>query len=131
MRDTRRELHLSRLCFMMDDANLGDRREVIVNLLHCARRAYHEGQLYTAEQQSKDALKQLRKRRHSLRVAGADPENIALIDLAINVLITVLEKKTPLTEASKWHLSLRGELIIVTFLLLTFALLVELELLRY
>lgn len=91
MKDKERELQLIRLCTLMDDAALGERRETIMDLLHSARRASRAGQRRTGAALCSDARHQLRKVRHSLRASGAGPDDTGPIESAIVTLTMVFD----------------------------------------
>lgn len=91
MKDEECELQLIRLCTLMDAAALGERRETIMHLLHSARRASRAGQRRTAAALCSDARHQLRKVRHSLRAAGAGPDDTGPVESAIAMLSMVFE----------------------------------------
>lgn len=83
MTDNNPEQHFIRLCNLLDDAELGERRETIMNLMHSARRACREGQSNVAEQCRSEALRHLRSARQSLQGSGAAPAVAVVIDEAI------------------------------------------------
>lgn len=91
MRNQTREQLLIRVITLLDNASLGDRKETISNLLHGARRASREQDDFTAQEHRTEALSQLRKARHSLRVSGAAEQEITPLEYAIELLLPVKE----------------------------------------
>lgn len=89
MRNRKREQLLIQVITLLDGARLGERKEMVINLLHCARRASRECDAFSAEEQSVEALSQLRKARHSLRTQGAPEQDIVLLESAIELLLPV------------------------------------------
>lgn len=90
MRNKQREEILIRLITLLDDAQLGERGETILHLLHSARQA-SRARDFTAGQHCLDALSQLRKARHSLRVAGASEPVLTPLEYAVELLLPVCE----------------------------------------
>jgi hypothetical protein len=91
MRKKKHEQILIRVIKLLENAELGERRETILNLLHSAHRASRERNDFTAQEYSADALRELRKARHSLRVAGAAEGDIILTESATAMLLPVYE----------------------------------------
>lgn len=89
MRNKKREQLLIQVITLLDGARLGERKETVMNLVHCARRASRERDAFSAELQSVEALSQLRKARHSLRIHGAPTQDIVLIESAIELLLPI------------------------------------------
>lgn len=115
MRNKQREQLLIRLITLLDDAELGERRETILDLLHSARRACRERSEIMAGQYVLDAHIQLRKARHSLQMTGASERVMTPLDYALDLLRPVCEdvqagQFSPLTAPSlTWRvLLLRG-----------------------
>lgn len=92
MREIRREQQLIGLCTLLDDTGLGERRETIMHLVHSARRASHAREAGEATGLCLSALKQLRRARHSLRVAGAGADALSPLDAAIAGLQSVCDE---------------------------------------
>lgn len=90
MRNKKREEIMVRLITLLDDAELGERGEIILHLLHSARQACRARDL-KAGQHCLDALSQLRKARHSLRVAGASEQVLTPLEYAVELLLPVCE----------------------------------------
>lgn len=86
MRNNARELQLIRLCIMLDDIELGERRETIMNLIHSARRASRMRQNNTTEALCTSARWELRRVLINQRLTGADLDAVALIELAMTIL---------------------------------------------
>lgn len=86
--DTREQV-LIRVITLMDCVRLPGRQEIILNLLHSARRASREGDFFAAQQHITVAIGQLRKARHSLRVAGAYEHEVNPVGYAITLLLNV------------------------------------------
>lgn len=91
MRHKKREQLLIRLITLLDDAELGERRETILDLLHSARRACRAGSDIMAGQYVLDAHIQLRKARHSLQVTGVSERIITPLEYALDLLRPVCE----------------------------------------
>lgn len=89
MRNKKREQLLIQVITLLDGVRLGERQETVINLLHCARRASRECDAFSAEQQSVEALSQMRKARHSMRIQGAPKQDIVLLEFAIELLLPV------------------------------------------
>ena len=108
MRNKEREAIIIRLITLLDDAELGERHETIINMLHSARQAYRARDL-TAGQHCLDALSQLRKARHSLRLIGASEQVITPLEYAVGLLRRVCDdaqadQPPPVTAHSlKWR----------------------------
>lgn len=122
MRLKKLEARLIRLCTLLDDVDLGERHDEIMRLVHNARRASHERQRYTALQYCIDALKQLRKARNTLLVAGTDAEYIASINSAISILVPVYDEARADT-----HAMLMAEYIEMRFLQAVFLIILALS----
>lgn len=91
MRNKQREEIMIRLITLLDDAELGERGEIILHLLHRARQASRARDL-TAGQHCLDALSQLRKARHSLRTAGAPEQILTPLEYAVELLQPVCDE---------------------------------------
>jgi len=111
MRDKQREEIMIRLITLLDDAELGERRETILHLLHSARQASRARDL-TAGQHCLDALSQLRKVRLSLRTAGAAEQVLTPLEYAVELLQPVCEeaqvdrRALTLTQSLVWRVLL-------------------------
>lgn len=92
MREKKREQMLIRLCTLLADAELADRRETIMHLMHSARRASRKRQSCDATDLCLDALKQLRKARNTLRVAGVGNNTLVPVEYAIAELMPVYDE---------------------------------------
>lgn len=92
MREKKREEILNRLCTLLADAELADRQETIMHLMHSARRASRNRESYTATELCLEALKQLRKARNSLRVAGVETAKLAPVEYAIAQLVPIYDE---------------------------------------
>ncbi|MCT2420315.1 hypothetical protein N1689_20915 [Pantoea sp. XY16] len=92
MRSKKREQVLIQLITLLDNARLGERKETILNLLHSARRAIREREVFNAQQHTTEALGQLRKARHSLRVSGANEQEITVLENAVVMLLPVQDE---------------------------------------
>ncbi|PIF06921.1 hypothetical protein [Candidatus Pantoea floridensis] len=90
MRNNKREEIMIRLITLLDDAELGERGDTILHLLHSARQA-SRARDFMAGQHCLDALSQLRKARHSLRVAGASEQVLTPLEYAVELLLPVCE----------------------------------------
>lgn len=89
MRTDSREQVLIRVIMLLDSVRLRSRQETILSLLHSARRASREGDFFATQQHITQAIGQLRKTRHSLRVAGAHEHEVTPIGYAISLLLDV------------------------------------------
>ncbi|MGV6482002.1 hypothetical protein ACT2VT_001923 [Pantoea agglomerans] len=89
MRSKKREQVLIQLITLLDNARLGERKKTILNLLHSARRANREREVFTAQQHATEALGQLRKVRNSLRVSGANEQDIGVLENAVSMLLPI------------------------------------------
>lgn len=92
MREKKREQMLSRLCTLLADAELASRKETIMHLMHSARRASRNRKSYDATEHCVDALKQLRKARHTLRIAGVEADRLAPVEYAIAQLVPICDE---------------------------------------
>lgn len=92
MREKKREQMLNRLCTQLADAELAGRREKILHLMHSARRASSNHESYVATEYCVNALKQLRKARHTLRIAGAESASLAPVECAIAQLKPIYDE---------------------------------------
>lgn len=90
MRNKQREEIMIRLITLLDDAELGERRETILHLLHSARQT-SRARDFRSGQHCLDALSQLRKARHSLRMAGASAHVLTPLEYAVDLLLPVCE----------------------------------------
>lgn len=86
MRNKTREQLLIRVINLLDDAELGERHETIMNLVHSARRACREGQSSVAEQCRSEVLRHLHNARLSLQGTETEPAVTVVIDEAISQL---------------------------------------------
>lgn len=91
MRNKTREQLLIRVINLLDDAELGERHETIMNLVHSARRACREGQSNVADQCSSEVLRHLHNARQSLQGTETDPAVTVVIDEAISQLDSASE----------------------------------------
>lgn len=89
MKMNRQEQLFIRVIQLLDDTDMGERRETILHLMHSARRASHLRDDLTAYEYSLKALSQLRKARHSMTLDGASEQNITLLASAIEMLLPV------------------------------------------
>lgn len=92
MRSKKREEVLIRLITLLDNARLGERQETILHLLHSARRANREREIFVAQQYATKALGQLRKARNSLRVSAANEQDIIVLENAVSMLLRVQDE---------------------------------------
>lgn len=92
MNEKKREQVLNRLCTLLADAELADRHETIMQLMHSARRASHNRESYITTELCIDALKQLRKARNSLRVAGVETDKLVPVEYAIAELVPIYDE---------------------------------------
>lgn len=92
MCEKKREQMLSRLCTLLADAELANRQETIMHLMHNARRASRNRKSYDATEHCVDALKQLRKARHTLRIAGVEADRLAPVEYAIAQLEPIYDE---------------------------------------
>lgn len=92
MRNKMQEQLLIRVITLLDDARLGERRETVSHRLHSARRASREGDDVMARQHSIEALSELRKARHTLRICGAAEQDIIPLEYAIAMLLPVVDE---------------------------------------
>lgn len=91
MRNKTREQILIRLINLLDDAELGERRETILHLLHSARQTCRARDLRSG-QHCLDAMSQLRKARHSMRVADASEQVLTPLEYAVELLRPLCEE---------------------------------------
>lgn len=89
MRANTREQVLIRVITLLDSMCLRGRQETVSDLLHSARRASRERDFFAAQQHITEAIGQLRKARHSLRVAGANEHEVTPVGYAISLLLDV------------------------------------------
>jgi len=87
MRENKREQMLNRLCTLLADAELADRQETIMHLMHSARRASRNRNSNDATEHCINALKHLRKARHTLHIAGFETDKLASVEYAIAQLV--------------------------------------------
>jgi hypothetical protein len=92
MREKKREQMLNRLCTLLADAELADRQETIMHLMHSARRASRNRESNDATEYCIDALKQLRKARHTLHIAGVETDKLAPVGYAIAQLVPIYDE---------------------------------------
>lgn len=92
MREKKREQMLDRLCTLLADAELASRQETIMHLMHSARRASRNRKSYDATEHCISALKQLRKVRHTLRIAGVEADKLAPVEYAIAQLVPIYDE---------------------------------------
>ncbi|MEN4664595.1 hypothetical protein [Pantoea agglomerans] len=92
MREKKREQMLIRLCTLLANAELADRQEAIMHLMHSARRASRNRKSNDATEHCIDALKQLRKARHTLHLAGFETDKLAPVEYAIAQLVPIYDK---------------------------------------
>lgn len=89
MKINKKEQLFIRVITLLDNAEMGARRETILHLMHSARRASSGRDDFTAYEHSLKALSQLRKARHSMKHGGASEQNITLLESAIEMLLSV------------------------------------------
>ncbi|NWC63949.1 hypothetical protein [Cedecea sp. P7760] len=116
MKINKQEQLFIRIISLLDNAEMGERRETILHLMHSARRASSDRDDFSAYKHSLNALSQLRKARHSMRLGGASEQNITLLESAIDMLLPVQKEAESYSYIST-VVSSRG------FLYLLFALL--------
>lgn len=92
MREKKRDQMLNLLCTQLADAELAGRGEKIMHLMHNARRASSNREIYKATEYCVQALKQLRKVRHTLRIAGAEAAKLAPVECAIAQLEPIYDE---------------------------------------
>lgn len=92
MREEKREELLNRLCTLLADAELADRQETIMHLMHSARRASRNRESNNATEHCIDALKQLRKARHTLHIAGIETDKLTPVEYAIAQLVPIYDE---------------------------------------
>ncbi|WP_143354270.1 hypothetical protein [Erwinia amylovora] len=92
MCEKKREEMLNRLCTLLADAELADRQETIMHLMHSARRASRNRESNNATEHCIDALKLLRKARHTLFIAGVETDKLAPVEYAIAQLVPIYDE---------------------------------------
>lgn len=89
MKINKEEQVFIRIIRLLDNAEMGERRETILHLMHSARRASSDRDDFTAHEHSLQALSQLRKTRHSMKLGDASEQNVTLLESAIEMLLPV------------------------------------------
>ncbi|HEB4876173.1 TPA: hypothetical protein R0C45_004409 [Kluyvera ascorbata F0526] len=89
MKSNEQEQLFIRVIQLLDNTDMGERRETILHLMHSARRASSVRDDLSAYEYSLKALSQLRKARHSMKHGGASEQNITQLGSAIEMLLPV------------------------------------------
>lgn len=117
MREKKREEMLNRLCTLLADAEFADRQETIMHLMHSARRASRNRKSNDATEHCIDALKLLRKARHTMHIAGVETDKLAPVEYAIAQLVPIYDEAREDASAMLFAESYVGRLFAVVALL--------------